>query len=67
MKPLILKVEELNKWREESWFEYAAETRDGIKIRLQCNCMGCMRVMKGKEQIWTGVCVSTAIERFHFC
>ncbi len=51
LRPLSLSKNELKEWREKSWQEYAAETRNNIRIKLQANFIGELRVLHGNKEI----------------
>lgn len=64
MKPLELKIAEMEEWKRTTWFEYAAESRDGFRIKLLCNLSGLYRVMQGSLLFWEGTSATEAIKNF---
>jgi len=62
--PLRLNAEELAEWKATTWQEYAAETRHGRRVQLQCSPAGAMRVMIGGKEYWRGSDNGKAVRAF---
>ena len=68
MKAVEFSPEQLQNWRSDCWHQFASETRGDVRIFLECNFAGKMRVrMSDRDDlVWIGSCLETATEKFMF-